>query len=176
MKFITDSKALLIGMWLGAACFFSFAVAPSAFGVLADRELAGNVVSRTLMIVNFSGIGIGIVLLIASLIKSTGRKAVWVWIERFLLLIVTAACAAGQFVIAPWLSVIRSQAGKPMQDIPIEDALRVQFDALHQYSVWALMTAMIAALLTYILIAGLSSNRSAKNTAKELDFHNEFIN
>jgi hypothetical protein len=46
MNFIKDIRALLIALWLGAACFFSFAVAPSAFGVLPSRELAGSVVSR----------------------------------------------------------------------------------------------------------------------------------
>ena len=155
---------------------FSFGVAPSAFGVVADRELAGNVVSRTLMILNFSGIGIGLILLLASLVKSSARKAVWVWLERFLVLAMAAACAAGQFVIAPWMSIIRSQAGKPIEEIPVGDAIRVQFDALHQYSVWAMMAAMIAALLVYILIAGSGSFQAGKNTSKEFDFNNEFIN
>ena len=47
MKFLTDIRLLLSSIWLGAALFF-IAVAQSAFAVLAERELAGAVVNRTL--------------------------------------------------------------------------------------------------------------------------------
>ncbi len=176
MKFITNSRALLIGLWLGAACFFSFAVAPSAFAVLPSRDLAGNVVSRTLAIVNFSGIVIGLILLLTTLIKRLDIKPIWIWIERFLLLIVTAACAVGQFVIGLWLASVRAQAGKPMEEVALDDPLRIQFDNLHQYSVWVLMTAMIAALLVFFLISAKSSNNAKKEVSNDFDFKNEFIN
>ena len=47
-------RLLLLGLWLGAAMFFSFAVAPSAFAVLPARELAGAIVTRTIGIVRAS--------------------------------------------------------------------------------------------------------------------------
>jgi hypothetical protein len=65
MNWLSDIRLLLLCLWLGAACFFSFAVAPSAFGVLPSRELAGLVVNRTLRIVNYSGFVIGLVLLLS---------------------------------------------------------------------------------------------------------------
>src|SRR5438067_2233687 len=49
---VRDVRLLLIAIWLGAAVGFSFAVAPSAFVVLPTHELAGNLVTRTLGIVN----------------------------------------------------------------------------------------------------------------------------
>lgn len=153
MKFLSDIRLLLIGLWLGAACFFSFAVAPSAFGVLPSREMAGAMVSRTLMIVNLSGLVIGVILLLSSFFKQAGIKPLWLWTERFLLLIVTAACAIGQFVIALWLSLIRAQIGKPIDEVALEDPLRIQFNNLHQYSVWVLAAAMIAALLAFFIIS-----------------------
>ncbi len=176
MKFITNSRALLIGLWLGAACFFSFAVAPSAFGVLPSRELAGNMVSRTLMIINFSGIVIGLLLLLTTLVKRLDLTPFWLWTERFLLLIVVAACAVGQFVIATWLAVVRAQFGKPIDEVALEDPLRIQFNALHQYSVWVLAAAMIAALIVFFIISGKSFNNSAEKTSKDLDFQNDFVN
>ncbi len=175
MKLLTNTRALLIGLWLGAACFFSFAVAPSAFGVLPSRELAGNLVSRTLMLVNFSGMAIGIVVLLTTFVKQLAIKPFWLWTERFLLLILIAACSVGQFVIGFWLSSLRLQAGKPIDEIAAEDPLRVQFDLLHQYSVWALMAAMIASLLVFYIISVRNSGNSAKNS-KDFDFQNEFIN
>ncbi len=153
MKFLSDFRALLIGLWLGAACFFSFAVAPSAFAVLPSREIAGSLVSRTLMIVNLSGLVIGLILLASSFIKRLDIKPFWLWTERFLLLILTLACAVGQFVIALWLSFIRAQIGKPIDEVAIDDPLRIQFNNLHQYSVWALAAGMIAALILFFLIA-----------------------
>jgi hypothetical protein len=153
MKFLSDFRALLISLWLGAACFFSFAVAPSAFAVLENRELAGSVVSRTLMLVNLSGLAIGLILLASSFIKRLEVKPFWLWTERFLLLILTLACAAGQFVIALWISFVHVQIGKPVDELAADDPLRIQFNNLHQYSVWVLMTGMIAALILFFLIA-----------------------
>ena len=105
MKFIINLRALLIALWLGAALFF-IGVAQSSFAVLPTRELAGLMVNRTLMIVNISGLVIGGILLLTSFfIKRPDLKPLWAWTERIFLIIVVAACAVGQFVIALWLSI-----------------------------------------------------------------------
>lgn len=142
----------MIILWLGAACFFSFAVAPSAFAVLPSREIAGALVSRTLAIVNYGGLIIGVVLLASSFVGRSFTNRLRLWTERFLLLVLTLACAAGQFVIALWLSIIKGQIGRPIDELAVDDPLRIQFDDLHQYSIWALGAAMIAALLAYFLM------------------------
>ncbi|MGI8638459.1 MAG: DUF4149 domain-containing protein [Pyrinomonadaceae bacterium] len=152
MKFISDIRLLLVGLWLGAAVFF-IAVAQSAFAVLPNREMAGSVVSRTLLIINLSGLIIGLILLATSFIKQLNIKSFRLWTERILLVILTVACAVGQFVIGLWLSWIRAQLGRPIDEIAVDDPLRIQFNNLHQYSVWVLMTAMIAALVLFFIIA-----------------------
>lgn len=158
LKFIGDLRSLILALWLGGSCFFSFAVAPSAFSVLTSPDLAGSLVSRTLMIVNLSGIVIGAVLLLTSFLPGRSAKPAFIWIERFLLAIMTLAGVIGQFVIALWMSQIRMSLGKPIEEIAAEDPLRVQFDQLHQYSVYVLMTAMAAAALSYFLLAYRSRN------------------
>ena len=169
MGFVSDFRALLIGLWLGAACFFSFVVAPSAFAVLRAREvaganeLAGAIVNQTLMIVNLSGLVIGLILLLSSFIKREGLAPVWIWTERFLLVLLTLACAVGQFVIALWISFVRAQIGKPIEEVAADDPLKMQFNNLHQYSVWVLMGAMVAALILFFLI----SKKSGKNVVVE---------
>lgn len=163
MNFLANFRALLIGLWLGAACFFSFAVAPSAFAVLENRELAGSIVSRTLMIVNLSGLAISLLLLLSSFIRRPNLAPIWVWTERVLLVLLALACAVGQFVIALWMSFVRQQAGKPLEELAPDDALRIQFNNLHQYSVWLLMGAMIAALVLFFLIG----RKSDKNVVVE---------
>jgi hypothetical protein len=152
MKFLSNIRLLFIGLWLGAACFF-IAVAQSAFGVLPSRELAGSIVSRTLLILNLSGLALGAILLLTSFIKQFEINRFRIWAERFLLLILTAACAVGQFVLGWWLSIVRAQIGRPIDEIASDDPLKIQFDTLHQYSVWVLFAGMIAALLVFFLIA-----------------------
>jgi hypothetical protein len=153
MNFFTDIRRLLLILWLGAACFFSFAVAPSAFAVLPSREIAGAIVSRTLAIVNYSGLIVGLVLLASSLVRQTNANRFQLLAERLLLLILTLACAAGQFVIGLWLSLLKRQIGRPIDEVAVDDPLRVQFNNFHQYSIWVLATAMIAALIAYFLMS-----------------------
>ena len=152
MKFLVNVRLLLVALWLGAAVFF-IAVAQSSFAVLPTRELAGSVVSRTLMVLNLSGLVLGAILLLTSFIKQPEINRFRVWAERFSLLILVAACAVGQFVIGLWLSFIRAQIGRPIDEVAADDPLKIQFNTLHQYSVWILMAGMIAALLAFFLIA-----------------------
>lgn len=152
MNFLSDIRRLLVVLWLGAACFFSFAVTPSAFAVLPSREIAGALVSQTLAIVNYSGLVIGLIALASSFVGLNFANRFRLWTERFALLVLTLACAVGQLVIALWLSVIKNQIGRPIDELAVDDPLRIQFNNLHQYSVWALIAAMLAALTAYFLM------------------------
>ena len=159
MNLLSDFRILLLGLWLGAACFFSFAVAPSAFGVLPSRELAGSVVNRTLAIINYSGFIVGLILLASSYVSRHNANRIKLWIEQGLLLLLTAACAFGQFVIAARLSDLRGRIGRPIDEVAADDPLRVAFNDLHGYSVTILMTAMIAAVIAFFLIVRRNAGR-----------------
>jgi hypothetical protein len=171
LKFIGDLRSLLLALWLGAACFFSFAVAPSAFSVLQAPDLAGAVVSRTLMIVNLSGIVIGAFLLLTSFLPGKSAKPALIWIERILLFILTIAGVVGQFVIGLAMSQIRLSVGRPIEELAAEDPSRLWFNQLHQYSVYVLVTGMIAAGLSYFLLAYRArhtENKPLKTTTKDI--------
>lgn len=159
MRLLSDFRILLLGLWLGAACFFSFAVAPTAFSVLPSRELAGSVVNRTLAIVNYSGFIVGLIMLASSYILRQNANRTKLLLERGLLLLLTAACAFGQFVNAAKLSDLRGQIGRPIDELAIDDSLRTAFNDLHGYSVTILTTAMIAAVAAFFLLV-----RRARNT------------
>ena len=170
MKFFSDFRLLLLSIWLGSAVFF-IAVAQSAFAVLPQRELAGAVVSRTLTILNFGGLAIAIILILTSFLgaKNIGRASAW--IERFLLLIIAAACAIGQFVIGLWLAMIRGQmGGRPIDEIAADDPLRMQFDKLHAWSEWVLLISMIAGLIAFFVIS--SRKFGASTTTASTDPYN----
>lgn len=155
---MTIFRLLLTALWLGCAVFF-IGVAQSAFSVLDvpeianGRELAGAVVNRNLTIVNLSGLIIGAILIFTSFWGTKNLSRIGAWTERVLLILMTAACAVGQFVIITWMSFIRSQLGKPLVEIAADDPLLIRFNQLHQYSQWILLTAMITALLAFFVIS-----------------------
>ena len=150
---LRDVRLLLMALWLGAAVYFSFAVAPSAFAVLPARELAGTLVTRTLAIVNVGGFLISL-LLLASLPVGRGRvggRALAA--EASSLATISVMTAAGQWVIAARLLALRAQMGRPIDEIAINDPLRVAFNGLHGYSVMALGVGLIAGVVALLLIA-----------------------
>ena len=174
MKFLTDIRLLLIGLWLGAACFF-IAVAQSAFAVLPAREMAGAVVNRTLSVLNYSGLAIAIILILTSLIAIKDANRISVWAERILLFLISAACAVGQFVIGLMLLSVRAQMGRPVDEVAADDPLRLQFNNLHEYSVWVLMAAMGAALIAFFIVANRKLTTAVKTTTNDpFDFDKEF--
>lgn len=175
MKFLSDIRLLILGIWLGAAFFF-IAVAQSAFAVLPAREMAGAVVNRTLAVLNYSGLAIALILLLTSLIVRKDVKRFWIWAERFLLLIIAVACAVGQFVIGLMLLSVRGQmGGRPIDEIAVDDPLRIQFNNLHEYSVWVLMAGMGAALIAFFIISNRKPSAVSNSTATDpYDFQKEF--
>lgn len=173
MKFLSDIRLLLLAVWLGAAVFF-IAVAQSSFAVLPQRELAGAVVNRTLAILNFSGLGIFAVLFLTSFLTKGSANKLLIWIERILLLITAAACAVGQFVFGFWIALKRSEIGRPIDELAADDPLRLQFNQLHEYSVWTLAVGMIAAFLTYFIIANRKFGVAKKLPTDPYDFSKEF--
>jgi hypothetical protein len=173
MKFLSDIRLLLIALWLGAAVFF-IGVAQNAFAVVQQRDLAGAVVGRNLSLLNYCGVAIAVILMLTSLIGTARMNKVWVWIERFLLLVVGAACIIGQWVIGTWISIIRDQIGRPIEELAADDPLRLQFNTLHGYSEWVLMAGMIAALLAFFIIANRRFIDPKPAAADPYDFSKEF--
>lgn len=174
MKFLTDIRLLLLGLWLGAACFF-IAVAQSAFAVLPAREMAGAVVGRTLSVLNYAGLGISVILILTSFIVRKDVNRILVWAERVLLFLIATACAVGQFIIGLMLLSVRAQMGRPVDEVAADDPLKLQFNNLHEYSVWVLMVGMGAALTAFFIIANKKPRTAAKLTTNDpFDFNKEF--
>jgi hypothetical protein len=173
MKLITDIKLLLLGLWLGATCFF-IAVAQIVFAVLPTRELAGLVVGRSLAVLNFSAIAVAVLVIVLSFLGAGRVNKFLLWAERLLLLVVAAAGAIGQFVIGFWLSSLRVQMGRPIDEIAADDPLKVQFNSLHEYSVWVLFAGMAAALLAFFIVSNRKSGKEKDKKAEVYDFSREF--
>jgi hypothetical protein len=146
-------EVLLTGVWLGSMIFFSFAVAPSAFAVLPTRELAGAMVTSTIGKVEVLGLVIGplLILIKAASWRARSSSKVNKILQVVFILVMISAAASSHFWISPQMISLRSAMGGHIDDVPIGDPLRVQFNDLHQYSVALMSTAMIAGFVVLFL-------------------------
>jgi hypothetical protein len=122
-------------VWLGGLIFFAFVLAPTVFSVLPTRHLAGNVVARSLSSLHWIGIISGIVFLASSmtysqLSKGTPRLFAARHVLIALMLVLTLI---SQFNIMPRMDVLRASIGE-IDSVPIDNPVRMQFDALHVWS------------------------------------------
>jgi hypothetical protein len=159
-RVVRDVRLLLMALWLGGAVFFSAAVAPAAFGVLrAARNVAypnaaaGSIVTRTLSVINTGGFIIALLLILSAfLFRRTATRRAFLG-ETISLALVTIATGVGQWIIAARMLALRAAMIQPIDDVAIDDPLRVSFNSLHGYSVAALGAAIIAAAVALLLIA-----------------------
>lgn len=158
-KFLTGLALLLLGVWLGAAIFFSAAVAPSVFSVLRGaglanaNALAGSVITRLLTIINQGGFEISLFLLVIGFFTTYGQSK-WVRYARILsLAMMVIMTGIGQWVIAARMSALRAAMQLPIDQIAADDPRRVAFNNLHRYSVLLLAVALCSGLTAFILTA-----------------------
>lgn len=128
---------LALVLWLGGLMFFAFVVAPTVFhpGILPTRDLAGNVVNRSLGILHLMGLACGAVFVIASMVygKLTAGSAqpfAPIHLLVYLMLILTLIA---QFGVAPKMAALRANMGG-IDSVSPDDARRVEFNNLHHWS------------------------------------------
>jgi len=154
---LNSARLILLALWFGAALFFSVVVAPAAFGVLRSHglpnasELAGAIVTRSLSVVNVAGFLIALLLLVT--IYFARRGGVGFVVEVICLILIALATSLGHWVIAARMRSLRAAMVVPIDQVAGDDAQRIAFNHLHGYSVNALGLAMIAALVTIVLMA-----------------------
>ena len=156
---LNNLRLLLLAAWLGAAIFFSAAVAPAAFQVSRafnlpnPGEIAGALVNRTLGVINLSGFVISALLIVLTVLLKKFYKVPSFIAQLVLLTVVLVSTAVGEWVIASRMRELRSAMAIPIEQVSAGDPMRVAFQALHGYSVAALSVAIIAALIAFIFMA-----------------------
>ena len=63
---------------------------------------------------------------------------------------------------------------KPLEQVAVDDPLRIQFNALHQYSEWVLLSGMVAALIVFFIIANRQTVVGKKDNVVDFDFQDQF--
>jgi hypothetical protein len=153
------ARLILLACWFGAALFFGAVVAPAAFGVLRSfglsnaNEIAGSIVTRSLSVVNVAGFVIALLLLLSLLLWRSSAGRVSFIIECICLVLIVMATGVGHWVIAARMRALRAAMVLPIDQIAADDPRRIAFGTLHGYSVNVLGLAMIAALVTLVVMA-----------------------
>ena len=147
---LQKTRLAILGLWLGAMAFFSFVVAPSAFAVLQQQQLAGALVSRTLDALEIIGIIAGAIL-IALLFFSKERDRAFLY-ELIALALMTVSMLVSHFVVSRRMHDLRMSLGEIAQ-LAANDPARVEFDRLHQYSVWLMGFDILGAIALIVYLA-----------------------
>jgi hypothetical protein len=152
-QFVAFTEALVLVVWLGGMIFFSSAVAQSAFGVLPTRELAGQVVSSLIGKLEWIGLICGPLLLLLQIFAWPKREAEAKTraVRAILLVVMTFLVVASHFWVSAKIHALRAQIGGPIDDIPVTDPLRVEFNALHGVSVSFMGATLFAGLVVIFL-------------------------
>jgi len=123
-------------VWVGGIIFFSCVEAPTAFSQLPSRHMAGTVVGHSLGILHWMGLFSGVIFLGSSLLLSsltTGSAKPFAF-RHILVACMLLLTAVSQFGISPKMATLRAQFGD-IDTVPPTDTGRMQFDALHVWSV-----------------------------------------
>ena len=144
--------------WLGVALFFGAVVAPAVFGVLRSfglpnaSEIAGSIVTRTLGVINVAGLVIALLLLVTAFFRRQAQPRIGFIIECVGIGVIALTTGVGHWWIAARMRALRAAMELPIDQIAAADPRRVEFNALHGYSVKALGIAMIAGLVALVFM------------------------
>lgn len=160
MSFLRYLMVLTLVVWIGGLIFFAFVLAPTAFSVLPNTHLAGNVVGRALSKLHWIAIISGVVFLITSLLYSylvQGTAHAFA-IRHVLICAMLALTLFSQFWIIPRMDSLRAQVGDFAQ-VPLTDPARVQFDALHVWSTRVEGAVLLLGLVVVYVTASVFAQR-----------------
>jgi uncharacterized membrane protein len=125
-----------LGAWVGSIFYFSAAVAPAAFRVLANQDQAGVLIEFTLRRLHTLGVVAGIVFLFASAILAmsveASRKSLLLPVAGVALMVILTIIS--QHVVIRRMTQLRHQMVS-VAATPPDNPLRAEFDRLHAVSV-----------------------------------------
>jgi uncharacterized membrane protein len=149
MRSLRYFYVLALVLWLGGMAVAGLVVAPVTFSVLeawnpaTGRVLAGDVfgavLERLSVIAYASGVLMFVVLTVLRLLGPRPRSY---GIRVGIIAVMLALTLYADRVAAPRIDELQSQVSGPMNQLPAEDARRVEFDRLHSLSTALIMMAI----------------------------------
>jgi uncharacterized membrane protein len=135
MSFLRYLMLLSLIAWIGGLIFFAFVLAPTAFKLLPNTHLAGNLVGRALGKLHWIAILSGVIFLASSMLYSRrldGSPKIFA-LRHVLIVLMLALTLLSQFWIIPRMDTLRAQVAD-FSALPVDNPVRVQFDAFHVWS------------------------------------------
>jgi uncharacterized membrane protein len=160
MSFLRFLMLLSLVAWIGGLIFFAFVLAPTAFQVLPNSHLAGNLVGRALSKLHWIAIVSGLVFLASSLAYSrltTGTAQVFA-MRHTLIVLMLGLTMLSQFWIIPRMDTLRASVGD-FATVPLDNPARMQFDTLHVWSTRVEGAVLLLGLVVVYLSAGIVARR-----------------
>ena len=160
MSFLRFLMLISLVVWIGGLVFFAFVLAPTAFQVLPNTHLAGNVVGRALGKLHWLAIFSGIVFLISSLLYSrVTQGSAHVFAARHVLIILMLALTLfSQYWIISRMDTLRAKVSD-FAAVPLNDPARMQFDTLHAWSTRVEGAVLVLGLVAVYLTASAFGKR-----------------
>ncbi len=156
MSFVRFLMLLSLVVWIGGIIFFAFVVAPTVFkpGILPSHQLAGNVVNRSLSLLHAMAIVCGMVFAATSMIDRTVASGspqpfALSHIVVYLMILLTLV---SMFGVGARMQILRQEMTM-IDDVPKDDARRVEFNRLHVWSTRLEGTVLILGLALLFLTA-----------------------
>jgi uncharacterized membrane protein len=160
MSFLRYLMLLSLVAWIGGLIFFAFVLAPTAFQVLPNTHLAGNLVGRALGKLHWIAIISGLVFLASSLLHNRlmdGTPHVFA-MRHVLVCLMLALTLISQFWIIPRMDSLRASVGD-FAAVAADNPVRLQFDALHAWSTRVEGGVLLLGLIAVFLTANALSQR-----------------
>ena len=122
--------------------------------VLPTRQLAGNVVSRSLGILHWMAISCGVIFAATSMIDSrvVNGAAEPFAARNLLVYLMIVLTLIGMFAIASKMQALKQQMGL-IDEVPHDDARRVEFNRLHVWSTRIEGTVLVLGLALLFVTA-----------------------
>jgi uncharacterized membrane protein len=161
MSFLRFLMLLSLVAWIGGLIFFAFVLAPTAFQVLSpNTHLAGNIVGRALGKLHWIAIFSGLIFLGSSLLYSrlTDGTSHPFALRHVLICLMLGLTLLSQFWIIPRMDTLRASVGD-FAAVPLDNPLRVQFDALHVWSTRVEGAVLLLGLVAVYLTASAFGRR-----------------
>jgi uncharacterized membrane protein len=158
MSFLRYFMLLSLIAWIGGLIFFAFILAPTAFSVLPNTHLAGNVVRVSLSKLHWVAIISGIVFLVSSMLLSRiidGTAHIFAPRNILIFTMLLLTCVS-QFGIMPRMDKLRTAVGD-FASIALDNPLHMQFDSLHVWSTRVEGAVLLLGLIVIHLTAGVFS-------------------
>ena len=156
MSLVRFFMLLSLVVWIGGIIFFAFVVAPTVFrpGILPSHQLAGNVVNRSLSLLHGMAIACGIVFAVTSMVNSVAvnGSAEPFALRHLLVYLMIILTLISMFAVGAKMQVLRQQMVM-IDEVPQDDARRVEFNRLHVWSTRLEGTVLVLGLALLYLTA-----------------------